>query len=190
MPEKPVNRQNATGQRDSHMEAVNQVRAPKVGALPSFVEAMPLILSFAPNWPIRTVLFQISGTALILSAPGMWLMPGSQYEAEVVLFKLGVSLFSFLCGLALLMRNHVDNQPEAYFDPIRSELRVLQKNDRGRPQTVLRRSYDTLGCARFTDKIVEMYDLDGSLLMRLPIDNAEVRNALRMQLSGMVNLTS
>ena len=190
MPEKPVNRQNATGQRDSHMEAVKQARLQKPGALPSFTEAMPLILSFAPNWPIRTVMFQIAGTALILSAPGMWVLPGSQYEAEVVLIKLGVSVFFLLCGMALLMRNHVDNQPEAYFDPIRSELRVLQKNDRGRPQTVLRRAYDSLGCVQFSNKHVELFDLDGSLLMRLPMDNAEVRNALRMQLSGVVNLTS
>jgi hypothetical protein len=134
--------------------------------------------------------FRIIGTALVLSASGMWLMPGSQYGPDVVLIKLGVSVFFFMCGLVLLMRNHADNQPDAYFDPIRNEVRVLQRNDRGRPQTVLRRSYDTLGSARFTDDTLEMYDVDGSMLMRLPIDNAEVRNALRAQLSGIVKLTS
>lgn len=172
------------------MQAVKQARTQSAVVLPTFNDAMPLILSFAPNWPIRTVLFQIAGTALVLSASGMWLLPGSQYEAEVILFKLGVSLFFFLCGLALLMRNHVDNQPDAYFDPIRGELRVLQKNNRGRPQTVLRRAYDTLGSVRFNDKTIEVYDLDGTLLMRLPIESAEIRHALRMQLSGVVNLTS
>lgn len=172
------------------MQAVNQQNMQNVVVLPSFEEAMPLILTFAPNWPLRTILFRIAGTALLLSASGMWLMPGSQFTADVVLIKLGVSVFFFLCGLALLMRNHVDNQPDAYFDPIRGELRVLQKNNRGRPQTVLRRRYDTLGSARFTDKMVEMYDVDGSLLMRLPIENAEVRHALRSQLAGLVNLTS
>lgn len=172
------------------MEAVNQQNMQNAVVLPSFDEAMPLILTFAPNWPIRTVLFRVTGTALVLSASGMWLMPGSQNEADMVLIKLGVSIFFFLCGLALLMRNHVDNQPDAYFDPIRGELRVLQKNNRGRPQTVLRRRYDTLGSARFSDKTVEMYDVDGSLLMRLPVENADVRHALRSQLAGQVNVTS
>ena len=172
------------------MQAVDQQKLQNAVVLPSFEDAVPLILTFAPNWPIRTVLFRVIGTALVLSASGMWLMPGSQFGADVILIKLGVSIFFFLCGLALLMRNHADNQPDAYFDPIRGELRVLQKNNRGRPQTVLRRRYDSLGSARFSDKTVEMYDVDGSLLMRLPIDNVEVRHALRMQLSGLVNVTS
>lgn len=172
------------------MEAVNQQNTQSAVVLPSFDEAMPLILTFAPNWPLRTIIFRVVGTALVLSASGMWLMPGSQNESDVVLIKLGVSIFFFLCGLALLMRNHADNQPDAYFDPIRGELRVLQKNNRGRPQTVLRRRYETLGSARFSDKMVEMYDVDGSLLMRLPIENAEVRHALRSQLAGLVNVTS
>ena len=172
------------------MEAVTKSNMQHAVMLPSFDEAMPLILSFAPNWPVRILMFRIIGTALVLSAAGMWLMPGSQYGAEVVLIKLGVSVFFFLCGLALLMRNHQDAQPDAYFDSIRNEVRVLQKNNRGRPQTVLRRSYDTLGVAKFTENTVEMYDLDGSMLMRLPIDDADVRNALRMQLAGFVNITN
>jgi len=127
---------------------------------------------------------------MVLSAAGMWLMPGAQNQAEVVLIKLGMSMFFFLLGLALLMRNHSDNRPDAYFDPIRNEVRVLQKNNRGRPQTVLRRSYDTLGSARFTNNTLELFDVDGSVLMRLPIENADVRQALRQQLSGLVNVTS
>jgi len=69
-------------------------------------------------------------------------------------------------------------------------VRVLQKNNRGRPQTVLRRSYDTLGSANFSGDTLELYDLDGSMLMRLPIDDANVRTALRAQLNGLVNMTN
>ena len=172
------------------MEAVKQPNLQNAVVLPSFDEALPLILTFAPNWPVRVVLFRVIGTALVLSASGMWLLPGSQFGSDVVLIKLGVSVFFFLCGLALLMRNHASAQPDAYFDPIRQELRILQKNNRGRPQTVLRRRYDTLGSARFTENKMEMYDVDGSLLLRLPIEGADVRNALRTQLNGVVKLTS
>ncbi|MEY8837878.1 hypothetical protein AB9K41_02430, partial [Cribrihabitans sp. XS_ASV171] len=126
----------------------------------------------------------------ILSSAAMWVMPGVTLSAEVALMKFGSSLFFLLCGLALLMMHHADNQPDAYFDPIRRELRVLQKNNRGRPHTILRRSYETLGSARFRDRQVELYDVDGSLLLKLPVQSPEVRQALRMQLSGLVNITS
>lgn len=151
-----------------------------------FDHDMPVMLSFEGSRALLRTIFRIVGTALILTAPMMWVMPGSYLEPEVMLMKLGVSLFFFLCGLALLMRNHVDAQPEAYFDPIRRELRVLQKNDRGRPQTVMRRSYDSLGGARITARAVELWDVDGSVLMKLPVDNPAIRQALRMQLSGLV----
>ena len=127
--------------RDMNMQALSRTNMTSPVVMPSFQDAVPLILSFAPNQPLRTLMFRIVGTAMVLSASGMWLMPGSQNTADLVLIKLGVSVFFFLLGLALLMRNHSDNQPDAYFDPIRSELRVLQKNSRGRPQTVLRRRY-------------------------------------------------
>ena len=157
--------------------------------LPSQGEAAALVLGFAPNWPIRILVFRIIGAAMVLSASGMWLMPGVAVDSDLVLIKLGMSVFFFLCGLALLMRNHQDNQPDAYFDAIRGEVRVLQKDNRGRPEMVLRRSYDTLGSASFTGDMFEMFDPDGTMLMRLPIESARVREALRDQLRGVVSLT-
>lgn len=147
---------------------------------------MPVMLGFEGRRAVLRIVFRVVGTALVLTAPMLWVLPGSAVQADIMLMKLGVSLFFFLCGLALLMRNHVDALPEAYFDPIRRELRVLQKNDRGRPQTVMRRSYDSLGGARITTRAIELWDVDGSVLMRLPVDSPDVRQALRMQLSGLV----
>lgn len=154
-----------------------------------FQNSLPVLLGFEGNKFILRTVFRVFGTAFILLAPAMWILPGSLFDADLVVMKLGVSLFFLLCGMALLMRNHIDTQPEAYFDPIRRELRVLQKNDRGRPQTVLRRSYDSLGGARITSRAIELWDVDGSVLMRLPIENPDVRSALRMQLSGLVNIS-
>lgn len=170
-----------------------QILAQKFHPVPARAEAedaMPLMITFAPNWPVRTILFRVSGTALVFGAAAMWLMPGAQAHADVVLLKLGVSVFFLFCGLALLMLHHADNQPDAYFDPIRREVRILQKNHRGRPQTILRRSYDSVGSAKFHERSMELFDMDGSLLMKVPVDSAEIRHALRMQLSGTVNIYS
>ena len=151
--------------------------------------AAPVMLSFAPNWPVRVVMFRVMGTAFIMAAAVMWLLPGAQVDAELMLLKLGTSVFFFFCGLALLMRNHEDNQPDAYFDPIRHEVRVLQKNDKGRPETILRRGYETLGSADFSSNAVELFDKDGTMLMRLVIEDADVRASLRAQLSGLISIT-
>lgn len=158
--------------------------------IPNYREAIPLLIAFAPNWPMIALLFRVAGTALIFSSAAMWVMPGSQLGADILLIKLGLSITFLLSGLAMVMIHHVDNRPDAYFDPIRNEVRVLQKDKRGRPRSVMRRQYDTLGCARFRDHLVEIFDLDGTLLMRLPVEDNDVRHALRTQLSGVVNITN
>lgn len=166
---------------------------PKVQAqeveTPAYESSPPLMLSFAPNWPLRVVMFRVIGTAMILCASGMWLMPGTQTDGDLTLIKLGMSVFFFFCGLALLMRNHEHNQPDAFFDPLRNEVRVMQKNDRGRPEVILRRNYNSLGSVAFGTNSVELFDVDGSLLMRLLIDDEEVRSALRTQLSSQVSVS-
>ena len=172
------------------MTATQDYMLPGQSSGRNYENSLPVLLGFEGNRAIVRILFQVVGTALVLTAPAMWVLPGVLFEADAPLMKLGVSIFFLLCGLALLMRNHADAMPEAYFDPIRRELRVLQKNDSGRPETVLRRSYDSLGGARITNRMIELWDVDGSVLMRLPIDNPDVRQALRMQLSGLVNVAS
>lgn len=154
----------------------------------TFQEHAPVMLAFAPNWPVRVVMLRVFGTAFMLAAASMWLLPVGGADGSLTVIKLGISVFFFFCGLALLMRNHQHAQPDAYFDPIRREVRVLQKNDRGRPQTILRRGYDSLGSVRFASNSVQLVDVDGSVLMRLVIDDANARAALKSQLSGMVTI--
>lgn len=150
---------------------------------------IPIKLAQTGSAAVVAVILRICGTALILTAPALWLVPGSAVSPDLMLMKFGVTLFFFLCGLVLLMRNHVDAQPEVFFDPIRREMRVLQKNDRGRPETILRRSYDTLGAANFSKRSVELWDVDGSVLMRLSLPDAKLRQALRMHFSGLVRVS-
>ena len=153
-----------------------------------YEKSVPVMVAFAPNWKARLVLFRMLGAFLIVSAFSMWLMPGSVIGADVWPIKMVASLMFLILGVTLLTLEVLDPRPDAYFDPIRREVRVLQKNENGRPQTVLRRSYDTLGGARFADDQVELFDVDGSLLMKLPLQSADVSRALKGQLSGSVTI--
>lgn len=164
----------------------NTLQKPDAGA--NFEQPVPVLIKFTPNWRARLVLCRIAGAALIIAAFSMWLMPGSATGADVWPIKLVASLMFLLFGVSLLTIEILDPRPDAYFDPIRREVRVLQKNENGRPQTVLRRSYDTLGGARFADDRVELFEVDGSLLMKLPLQSAEVSRALKGQLSGSVTI--
>lgn len=156
----------------------------------SIAAAMPLVLNFEANWRARTVLTRALGAAMLLSASGLWLFPSTAADPELSLMKVGVSVLFFVLGLVLLTVRESRNQPEACFDPVRRELRVLHMDKRGQPRTVLRRSYDTLGGARLTEGAVQLFENDGSLLIEVPLGSAAARSQLRDQLSGAVQLFS
>lgn len=155
----------------------------------TFQDHAPMMVAFAPNWRARAVMFRLLGAAMLVAASSLWVLPAPELDGELRLIRLGVSVFFLFCGLALFLRRTREIQPDAYFDPIRREVRVLRKNDRGRPQTILRRSYDSLGSAKFVNSSVQLVDVDGSVLMRLVIEDAGAREALRAQLAGMVRIT-
>jgi hypothetical protein len=167
------------------MTALYQTFVSATGALDNPHDAAPVKLRFEGNKTILRAAFRLAGSSLLLSAPGLWLLPGSNMAPELMLFKLGSSVFFLFAGLALLIRNRAYSQPEVYFDPIRRELRVLQKSQNGRPQTVLRRGYDSLGGARITRKNIELWDVDGTILLSLPLYDAGARSALRDQLGPL-----
>lgn len=154
----------------------------------AFEKSVPVLITFAPNWKARLILLRVIGAFVIMSAFSMWILPGSVMGAEVWPLKLVASLMFLIIGVSLLTIQFSDARPDAYFDPIRREVRILQKNETGRPQTVLRRSYDSLGGARFADDQVELFDVDGSLLMKLPLETAEIGRALKGQLSQSVTI--
>ncbi|MES0860872.1 hypothetical protein ABLN87_00780 [Ruegeria sp. SCPT10] len=170
------------------MTAMNTNTLTKQTPSASFEHSVPVKIAFKANWQARIILARVVGAFLIVSAFSMWLMPGSVIGAEVWPIKLAASMLFLIIGVSLLTIELMDPRPDAYFDPIRREVRILQKNENGRPQTVLRRSYDTLGGARFEDDEVELYDVDGSLLMKLPLQSADVSRALKAQLSQTVTI--
>ncbi|UWQ30399.1 hypothetical protein K3555_08445 [Leisingera sp. M527] len=163
-------------------------KTPGAAAFGAMAAAVPLSLRLEANWKLRVALLRVLGAAMILSSTGLWLVPGSGADPEMNLIRIGISVAFLLIGLVLMTTHEPGNRPEACFDPVRRELRVLQRDGRGRPCTVLRRSYDTLGGARLTAVSVQLYETDGSLLIELPIGSAAMRSQLRDQLSGAVRI--
>ncbi|MBY6055837.1 hypothetical protein [Leisingera daeponensis] len=157
-------------------------------ALGAIAAASPLRLRFEANWKLRVVVMRLLGAAMILSATGLWLVQGAGADAEMNLIRFGISVAFLLTGLVLMTAHEPEGQAEACFDPVRRELRVLKRDAQGRPRTVLRRSYDTLGGARLSAATVQLFEGDGSLLIELPLGSAAIRSQLRDQLSGAVRI--
>ena len=153
---------------------------------PYMGDGTPLQVAFRPRYPLVATVFRAIGVFLILIASAMWFLPDSRLDADLILLKLGASLFFLFCGLALVMIHHSDNAPEVCFDPVRRELRVLANSADGALHIVLRRSYGSLGQVKFYKNRVELYDFDGALLLGLQLSDPARRAALRAQLCQLV----
>ena len=163
---------------------------PGARALGAIAGAAPLSLRFEANWKLRLVLLRVLGAAMILSSTGLWLVPGAGADPEMNLIRIGVSVAFLLVGLILMTAHEPGSQPEACFDPVRQELRILKLDKRGQPRTVLRRRYDSIGGARLTENSALFYEHDGNVLVEVPLGSAVARSQLRDQLSGAVQLFS
>lgn len=182
---------NAVGKgRLSYLRPMHNSAVAHAQAAVTPEQKMPIVIRFDYAWKLGAVLCQLLGAVLIFSAALMWVVPGSHNAPDLVMIKLGASFLMLFGGIAILMLSHSDNRPDAYFDPVRREVRVLQKTKSGRPETVLRRSFDSLGSARFCEKTLTLYDVDGSLLMRLRLDSADTRHALRQVLIDYVTIAT
>ncbi|OBY27530.1 hypothetical protein [Leisingera sp. JC1] len=174
--------------------AVTDHTPPQISAMPgaralgAISRQEPLRLRFQANWKVRVMMFRLLGAAMILSSAGLWLVQGAGADPELNLIRFGVSIAFLLAGVVLMTAHEPAARPEACFDPVRRELRVLKHDAQGSPRTVLRRSYDSLGAARLTGNAVQLFEDDGSLLIELPLDSAATRGQLRDQLSGAVKI--
>lgn len=168
--------------RRSYIERIRR-KARRAQARQEGDTAIPLMVPFETGIPLLTAAIRAVGTALVLGAAMLWVMPGASGGIELALMKLAVSLLFLFGGVWMLVSYHPGNRPDAFFDPVKREVRVLQHKDRGRPQEILRRSYDSLGSVRFEHQSVEICDVDGTLLMRFDLRDAAMRHALREQLA-------
>lgn len=176
--------------KGSQMAVTDQSPAMASGAAAfgAAARAMPLSLRLEANWNLRLTLLRLLGAAMILGSTGLWLVPGAGADPEMNLIRMGVSVAFLLAGLVLTTAQGPARRSEACFDPVRRELRLLQRDGQGRPATVLRRSYESLGAVRLTAASVQMYETDGTLLIELPLQSAAMRSQLRDQFSGAVRI--
>ena len=144
----------------------------------------PVKLTFDRGRNLQRIVFLIAGTLLVICSAVMWILPdpaGVVDMAHLRMMKLVASMFFLLCGVALLMRNHDETKPEVHFDARRRELRITQRNDQGRSEVVVQRSYDSFGAVHVLNDTIELMNGDGTPFLTLPVTEDEMRRELRAQ---------
>lgn len=148
----------------------------------------PSQVSIRPGGSVSNLLLRLLGGCMVIAATGIWLVPGAGSDPQMALIRVGISVVLLFLGLCLALTRERSSCPEIQFDAKRREMRVEEVRHDGRPVVILRRSYASIGAARFTSKSVQLLEWNGKLLIELPLEGRATRKMLRNQLADFIRV--
>jgi hypothetical protein len=134
---------------------------------------------YRPGDALRRAVLMCLGAAFLMSAIGLWMMPAEPGDHAIRLIKLLVSVVAVgggLTCLACLGNDRAD--PELHVDHARSELRIIQRDDRGIPRVVAHHPLDSLRAATLDDGFFSVQDAGGKELISVRVTDRRVRDQL------------
>lgn len=124
------------------------------------------------------------GAILVLASVGIWLVPIATADAFVVIMKLLVSVSMACFGAVLVEYGRNLMSEEVHLDPLRNELRHIRKDSDGRSHVVARFDFAELKDIRMTDGFLNVIDLTGEVVLKLPAGSVENLPVLRAALGN------
>jgi hypothetical protein len=132
--------------------------------------------------PASRVLNGFIGAVLLFAAVGLWLVPGSNWDAGLMLVKLGLSGFFVGGGLMFLLSTRRSIHPEVFLDGKRGRMRMLERDTHGRIASEVEVDYDDLSEIDFRDGMLIARDHHGQPVLEMPVEQVgnldDVRAAL------------
>ena len=132
------------------------------------------------------------GVALLLSAFAQWLIPGSLYTGDTMMVKLVLTcLLGMLGGLALSVSPR-GFRPEVQVDRVRSEIRFVSRNPRGRGQVLATVDIDQIIGVGITRSMTSgdchclIYLIDGEKPLRIATGTEEEIRKIRVKMDDYV----
>ncbi|MFL4471526.1 hypothetical protein ACERZ8_17185 [Tateyamaria armeniaca] len=120
---------------------------------------------------------RLGGVALVLSAIGLWVMPGMSFEADLALFKLGVSVALGFAGLAIMQAGRARRTVKIEIDTVRREVRLV-RGKRGARDLVSRTAIADLGPAEIHGNMARLWTMDGALVAEVAMSDPNLRRSL------------
>ena len=126
---------------------------------------------------VRGLASRALGAVLVLTSLGLWIEPGTQMAVDLVLMKLGVSLFLGFVGLALMQDKPRAQDPEVEIDTVRREVRIARPRGR-RPSVIRRIAIRDLGRAEAVGDVIRLTAANGALLAAISLPDADAWSSL------------
>lgn len=125
---------------------------------------------------------RIGGIALILSALGLWLLPGSNWQSDVALFKLLLSAAALIAGLSFLVGSVTPRRPQIEIDTARQELRIVRPAGTGPALLLERCRFADLGRVERDHNHLRFWDGAERLLAEVTLSDRQVLRSLLLGL--------
>ncbi|WP_299603147.1 hypothetical protein [uncultured Tateyamaria sp.] len=125
----------------------------------------------------RRIASRAFGAVLVLASLGLWIEPGTEMAVDLVLMKLGVSLFLGFAGLALMQDKLQAQDPEVQIDTVRREVRIARPG--GRRRSVIRRiAIRDLGRAEAVGDVIRLTAANGAFLAAITLPDPDAWSSL------------
>ena len=118
------------------------------------------------------------GVVLLLAAGGLWLQPGALVDADVMLFKLAMSIALFVVAAGLLQSGRSERTVEVELDPGKAELRLVRVRRGARNEIVERVPFSAFGAVENHGHMVRIWDATGGYLAEVPLADPDTRSVL------------
>ncbi len=127
------------------------------------------------------------GSALSISAFGLWLVPVDPGDSAMQLIKLLVSVVMLGLGaMFIFSARKSSDAPEIQIDTATREIRVLKRDSNDKPYVSACHAMDSLTDVTLKDRLLSARDETGQLIMSVPMPNKAAEAAVRsaLQISG------
>lgn len=134
------------------------------------------------RWMIRAAQ-NLGGAALILAALGLWVQPGASWEADLALFKLGLSVLMGFAGIAVMQLGRARPMVQVEIDTMRREIRLVRAQG-GAKELVSRTGMSDLGDVHLVGGVLSLFDARGILIADVALTDPGTRSSVLAALRG------
>ena len=117
---------------------------------------------------------RLVGVAMIAAAIGLWVMPGSSFDSDLLLFKLLLSIVAGLVAIGLLQSAAPKATPYVEIDTVRREVRLMRNTRSEAAELVQRCPFEDLSKVEREGVHLRMWDAEGVFLAEVAMTEYDV----------------
>lgn len=119
--------------------------------------------------PIIRVVGIVSGTAFVFAFVGLWTLPGSSVDGDLLPFKLALSAFWLLLGVFLIQLCEEKGKLEIEVDKLRQEMRAVERGKDGMTKIIDVVPFREIGEVVMEGEELAVYSQAGDQVARFPL---------------------